>query len=72
MGTYGPKIFEFFLSKLKKVETEKFVFYAVAFDPIKIQKCLAPQNDRQQLTFFKDDYEVGKKWTRNNPKMAKL
>ena len=25
-----------FLPKLKKVEIEKFVFYAVAFDPIKI------------------------------------
>ena len=27
---------EFFLPKLKKMETEKFVFNAVAFDPIKI------------------------------------
>ena len=26
----------FFLPKLKKMETEKFVFNAVAFDPIKI------------------------------------
>ena len=27
---------EFFLSKLKKVEIEKIVFYTVASDPIKI------------------------------------
>ena len=26
----------FFLPKLKKIEKEKFVFYAVAFDPMKI------------------------------------
>ena len=42
----------FLLPKLKKKnETEKFVFYAVAFDPIKIQTCLASQNDGQQLGF---------------------
>ena len=54
------------------METEKFVFYAVAFDPIKIQTCLAPQNDCQHLIFLKDYYVVGEKMTRNGPKMAKL
>ena len=34
----------------------------IAFDPIKIQTCLAPQNDHQYLNFVKDIYVVGKKW----------
>ena len=54
------------------METEKFVFFAVAFDPIKIQTCSAPQNDRPQLSFLKDMYVVGKKMTRNGSKKAKL
>ena len=61
-----------FFPKWKKMETKKFVFYSVAFDPIKIQTCLAPQNDCQQLSFLKDVSVVGKKMTRNDPKMAKL
>ena len=48
------KFSEFFLPKLKKMETEKFVFYVVAFDPIKTWTCLAPQNDHQHLSFVKD------------------
>ena len=51
----------FFLPKLKKIETEKFVFYVVAFEPIEIQTRLAPQDDRQHLRFVKDIYVVGKK-----------
>ena len=51
----------FFLPKLKKMETEKFVFNAVAFDPIKIWTCLAPQNGHQHLSFVKDYNVVGKK-----------
>ena len=57
----------FFLPKLKKMETEKFVFNAVAFDPIKIWTCLAPQNGHQHLSFVKDYNVVGKK----RPKMVK-
>ena len=37
-----------------------------------LQTCLGPQNDRQKLSFLKDIYVVGKKMTRNDPKMAKL
>ena len=37
------------------------MIYVVAFDPIKIQTCLAPQNDCQNLSFVKDNYVVGKK-----------
>ena len=52
------------------MEIEKFVFYVVAFDSIKIQTPLAPQNDRQDLSFVKDIYVVGEKMTRNGGKMA--
>ena len=53
------------------MDSENFVFYLVAFDPIEIQTCSAPQNDRQNLIFVKDVYEVGKKMTINGRKMAK-
>ena len=33
----------------------------IAFDPIKIQICLAPHNDRQHLIFVKDTYVDAKK-----------
>ena len=53
------------------MDSENFVFYLVAFDPIEIQTCSAPQNDRQNLIFVKDVYEVGKKMTINGRKMGK-
>ena len=34
----------------------------IDFDPIKIQTCLAPHNDRQHLLFVKDIYVDAKKW----------
>ena len=43
------------------METEKFVFFAVAFDPIKIWTCLTPQNDHQNLSVVKDYNVDGKK-----------
>ena len=55
----------FFLPKLKKKKKSKIVFYIIAFDPIEIQTCLVPQNDRQHLSFVKDIYEVGKKNDQN-------
>ena len=54
------------------METEKFVFYVVAFDPIEIYTSLAPQNDRQHLSFVKDIYVVAKKMNRIGCKMANL
>ena len=54
------------------METEKFVIYGVAFDPIEIQTHLVSQNDHQHLNFVKDVYVFGKKMTRNGRKMAKL
>ena len=47
------------------------MFYVVAFDPIRIQTCLEPQNDHQYLSCVKDIHVVGKKMTRNDGKIAK-
>ena len=44
------------------------MIYVVAFDQIKIQTCLALQNDRQNPSFVIDNYVVGKKMTRNGRK----
>ena len=45
------------------------MFYAVAFDPIKIWTCLAPHNDHQHLSLLRIImYVVGKneqKWSLN-------
>ena len=35
------------------MEIERFVFNAVAFDPINIWTCLAPENGHQHLSFVK-------------------
>ena len=39
---------------------------AITFEPIKIQTCLAPQNDRLNLSFVKDEHTNGKKMARND------
>ena len=52
------------------METKKVV-YVVAFDPIRIQTCLTPQNDHQYLSFVKDIHAIAKKMTRNDRKIAK-
>ena len=53
------------------MDSETFVFYVVAFDPIEIQTCSAPQNDCQHFSFVKDIYGVGEKMTKNSRKIAK-
>ena len=53
------------------METKKNVSYIVAFILIRIQTCLAPQNEHQYLSFVKDIHPVGKKMTRNDGKIAK-
>ena len=58
----------FFLSKLKNTVFKQIVVYVVAFDPIKIQTCLAPQNECQHLSFVKDTYVVGEQMTKNGRK----
>ena len=47
-----------------------FVFCVITVVPIMIQTCSVPQNDRLNLSFVKDIYEVAKKMTRNGRKMA--
>ena len=42
----------------------------MAFDSIKILACWALQNDRQNLSFVKATYVVGKKMARNTGKIA--
>ena len=69
MAIYKLYISSFFSCKVEnKRKGKKIVIYDVAFDPMKIQTCLAPQNDFQNLIFVKDNYVVGKKMTRNGPK----
>ena len=49
-----------FLYKItKKREMEIFAFCVITFDPITIKTCLAPQNDRQNLSFVKDEHIYG-------------
>ena len=57
-------------SKLKKVEMENFLSYAIAFDQIKILTCWAPQNDRLNLSFVKDVSVGSKKMTEKYYKIA--
>ena len=62
---------EFFLPKLEKKLQPKNVFYVVAFNIIRIQAHLAPQNEHQNLSFMKDIHVVGKKMTRNDHEITK-
>ena len=52
------------------METEKYVIFNVAFDPIEIQTSLAPQNDHQHLSFVKDFIVGGKKMTKKGHEIA--
>ena len=42
-----------------------FAFCVITFEPIEVQTCSAPQNDRLNLVFVKDIKVVVKKMTRN-------
>ena len=46
-----------------------FAFCVITFEPIEVQTCSAPQNDRQNLGFVKDIKVVVKKLTRNRRKV---
>ena len=41
---------------------EIFAFCVITFQPIISKTCKAPQNDRQNLSFVKDEHTYGKKW----------
>ena len=47
-----------------------FAFCVITFEPIMIQTCSAPQNDRLNFSFVKYTYVDGKKLARNGRKMA--
>ena len=39
-----------------------FAFFVITLEPIKVKTCLAPQNDRLNLSFVKDNHIFGEKW----------
>ena len=49
----------FFFQNWKTQFWKQIAIYVIAFDPIKIQTCLAPQNDCQNPSFVKDNYVQG-------------
>ena len=60
----------FFLTKLKKTEMTKIVFYVLVFDQIRISICQSHQNDNQNLSFMRNNNVVAKKMARNGLKIA--
>ena len=73
MGLYHIwfKSYEGFFYKItRKVETEISVFCVITLEPIKIQTCLIPQNDRLNLNFVKDIHVFAEKMTRSCLKTA--
>ena len=48
---------------------EKIAFCAITFEPIKIQTCSAPQNDRLNFSFVKNAHVVDKEMTGSGRKM---
>ena len=50
----------------KRNEMEIFAFGVITFEPIKIQPCLAPQNDRLNLIFVKDFHLIAEKIARSS------
>ena len=46
-----------------------FAFCVITCEPIEVQTCSAPQNDRQNLVFVKDIKVVVEKMTRNRHKV---
>ena len=72
MAIYESWIFKKISSKIEKSRNKKKdMFHVVAFDPIRIQTCLAPQNYHQNLCCVKDIHVVGKRMARNGGKIAK-
>ena len=49
---------------------EKNAFCVITFEQIKIQTHSAPQNDRLNFSFVKDNHVVGKKMARKGRKTA--
>ena len=49
---------------------EILTFYAIMFEPIKVQKHSAPQNNRPNLSFVKDTYVNVEKMARKGGKIV--
>ena len=49
----------YFLQNCRKPKIEIIAFCVITFQPIKVQTCSAPQNDRLNLSFVKDIYVDG-------------
>ena len=49
---------------------EILAFYAIAIEPIEIQKRSVPQNDRLDLSFLEDIYVYAEKMARKDRKMV--
>ena len=64
------KFYFFFLQNGKIWKQKTNVFYVIAFDPIKIQTCSAPQNGCENLSLVKVFNVVGRKMARNGLKMV--
>ena len=52
-----------------RIFVTSFAFCVITFQPIEVQTCSAPQNDRQNLGFVKDIKVVVEKMTRNRRKV---
>ena len=53
-----------FVQNRKKKEMEIFTFCVITFQPIISKTCQAPQNDRRNLSFVKDNHTFVKKMAR--------
>ena len=47
---------------------ETFAFCVIIHEPIKIQTCSAPQNDRLDFSFMKDIHAIAEKMARKGRK----
>ena len=54
----------------RKVQKNIFAFCVITFEPIEVQTCSAPQNDRLNLSFVKNIMWIAKKMTINGCKTA--
>jgi hypothetical protein len=52
-----------------RIFVTSFAFCVITYEPIEVQTCSAPQNDRQNLVFVKDIKVVVEKMTRNRRKV---
>ena len=49
---------------------DSWAFCVIAFEPIELQTCSVPQNDRLDLSFVKDEHTDGEKRAQYGSKMT--